>query len=42
MIEQLKTRFRNFEKELNGDGNSLWHELRTDAFNRFTEKGFPL
>ena len=41
MIEQLKTRFRNFEKELNGDGNSLWHELRTDAFNRFTEKGFP-
>lgn len=41
MIEQLKNRFKNFEQELNGDGSGEWHQLRTKAFNRFAEKGFP-
>jgi Fe-S cluster assembly protein SufD len=41
MIEQLKNSFRDFEKELNGDGRGIWHELRTEAFKNLTEKGFP-
>ncbi len=41
MIEQLTDRFRDFEKELNGDGKGVWHGLRSEAMNAFNKTGFP-
>lgn len=41
MINQLKDSFKNFENQLNGEGKSDWHQLRKEALDTFTQKGFP-
>ena len=41
MINQLKDSFKKFENQLNGSGKSSWHQLRKEALDTFTQKGFP-
>ena len=41
MIDQLKDNFKTFETQLNGSSKSSWHELRKEAFEIFTQNGFP-
>lgn len=41
MIDQLKESFKAFENQLNGESKSSWHQLRKEALNVFSQKGFP-
>lgn len=41
MIDQLKNSFKSFENQLNGASKSKWHQLRKEAFDSLTSKGFP-
>lgn len=41
MIDQLKNSFASFESRLNGESKSKWHQLRREAFDVFSQNGFP-
>ncbi len=40
-MNTIKDQFNIFEKQINGDSQSLWHALRKEALNHFNDKGFP-
>ena len=41
ILDALTGHFESFEKSLNGQSKSAIHQVRRNAFNTLTEKGFP-